>query len=83
MKIPNYLTTSLAFVGAVSLIIMACSTNSATDSSTNVNSTNSLGKYQLSADGSLHVLDTETGIVKTYGWSGNNSYIYQCTTKTQ
>ena len=80
MKYPNYLISSLAVVGAFSLIIMACSA----DSSNSTNGVNSLGKYQLSTDGNIHVIDTETGVVKTYKYSNStNNYVYQCTTSTQ
>ncbi len=90
MKIPNYLMTSLAFVGAISLIVMACSADNS-NSSTNNNSANAVGKYQISADAStgFHVIDTETGIVKTYKFkwinSANNTYeyVYNSTTVTQ
>jgi len=59
----NYLMSSLAIVGAISLIIMACSA----DNSKNSNSTNAVGKYQIAARGNfIDVLDTETGVVKTY-----------------
>ena len=92
MKIPNYLMTSLAFVGAISLIIKACSTNSATDTAANTTTvtTPTIGKYQLSAnDTKLHVLDTETGIIKTYAfkWINSNNdtyeYVYKTTTATK
>ena len=65
MKFPNYLISSLAIAGAFSLIIMACSA----DNSSSANSVNSVGKYQVTGDGAtsfFHVIDTETGIVKTY-----------------
>ncbi len=81
MKFPNYLISSLAIVGAFSLIIMACSADSS-NSSNSTNGVNSLGKYQLSVDGNIHVIDTETGVVKTYVYS-NNNYVYLCTTSTQ
>jgi uncharacterized protein involved in high-affinity Fe2+ transport len=91
MKIPNYLMTSLAFVGAISLIIMACSADNS-NSAANNNSANAIGKYQISGDastGGFHVVDTETGIVKSYKFkwtnSANNSYeyVYNSTTVTQ
>ncbi len=67
MKIPHYLMTSLAFVGAISIIIMACSADNS-NSGANNNSANAIGKYQISDanTGGFHVVDTETGIVKTY-----------------
>jgi hypothetical protein len=84
MKIPNYLMTSLAFVGAISLIIMACS---ADNSNTNTASTTStVGKYQISGSGgtSFFVIDTETGIVKEYGREvTGTTYVLRSTTQTQ
>jgi hypothetical protein len=84
MKIPNYLMTSLAFVGAISLIIMACS---ADNSNTNTASTTSaVGKYQISAGAGtiFFVMDTETGIVKEYIRGGSElTYGLRSTTQTQ
>jgi hypothetical protein len=62
----NYLMSSLAIVGAISLIIMACSADNSKNSNS-TNSTNAVGKYQIAARGNfIDVLDTETGVVKTY-----------------
>jgi hypothetical protein len=86
MKIPHYLMTSLAFVGAISLIIMACS---ADNSNTNTASTTSaVGKYQISGNGTVfYVIDTETGVVKEYSrdlLGGTFSpYTLKTTTQTQ
>jgi hypothetical protein len=92
MKIPNYLMTSLAFVGAVSLIIMACSADNS-NSDANNNSANAVGKYQISGDANsgFHVMDTETGIVKSYrinyvnitNPTGDYTFILETTTVTQ
>ena len=86
MKFPNYLISSLAIVGACSLIIMACSA----DNSSSANSVNSVGKYQISSTGSgtgFSVIDTETGVVKSYGYGaaggGGNSFNLYATTITQ
>ena len=69
----NYLLHSLAIVGAISLIIMACSADNSTNTNT-PNNTNALGKYQIAAQsGFFHVLDTETGVVKTYKPDDSNS----------
>jgi hypothetical protein len=74
MKIPNYLMTSLAFVGAVSLIIMACSTDTASNSATGT--TSLTGKYQISSCSYrdwyryFDILDTQTGVVKHYSVQG-------------
>lgn len=69
MKFPNYIINSLATIGVISLIIMACSADS--DNSTinnNTGSVNSIGKYQITDSGntSFFVVDTETGVVKWY-----------------
>ena len=73
MKFPNYLINSLATIGVISLIIMACSAdsdNSTIDNSTidnNTGSANSIGKYQITDSGNhFFVMETETGIVKQY-----------------
>ena len=81
MKIPNYLLTSLAFVGACSLIIMACSA----DNSNSTSNVNSVGKYQISAGGDdrFNVIDTETGVVKTYIQSSAGTFTLSTTTVTQ
>jgi uncharacterized membrane protein YraQ (UPF0718 family) len=81
MKIPNYLLTSLAFVGACSLIIMACSA----DNSNSTSNVNSVGKYQIAGAANLatfHVIDTETGVVKTYV-KNSTTYVLDNTTITQ
>jgi hypothetical protein len=85
MKIPNYLTNSFAIVGVISLIIMACSA----DNSTNTNSVNAAGKYQITSSpstnyGKFHVIDTETGVVKTFETnSAAGNYVLLSTTVTQ
>ena len=83
MKFPNYLISSLAVVGAFSLIIMACSA----DDANSVNATNSVGKYQISTTstaGGFFVIDTETGVVKTFKQNtSGGDYILTNTTITQ
>ncbi len=84
MKFPNYLISSLAIVGTFSLIIMACSA----DNANSANSVNSVGKYQITGDSygnasTFHVIDTETGIVKTYRNNGTNNYTLTSTTNAQ
>lgn len=75
----NYLMTSFAIVGAISLIIMACSAENSINSSASA-----VGKYQISSStSSFHVLDTETGVVKTYFQGSNQNYVLYCTTVTQ
>lgn len=83
MKFPNYLISSLAVVGAFSLIIMACSA----DDANSVNATNSVGKYQISTTstaGGFFVIDTETGVVKTFKGTSysDGSYNYNLTNTT-
>ncbi len=90
----NYLLHSLAIVGAISLIIMACSADNSTNSNNNnsPNATNALGRYQVSTDSYLgssggwrymSVIDTETGVVKTYRALSSNDYTLITTTTTQ
>ena len=83
MKFPNYLVSSLAFVGAFSLIFIACSA----DNSNSTNNVNTVGKYQISTTstaGGFFVIDTETGVVKTFRQSSSDSaYILTNTTITQ
>jgi len=87
MKNQNYLMTGLAIVGAISLFIMACSA-AETNNSNNNNSATGIGKYQITdtgntASGAFHVIDTETGIVKTFSPSGGMGYQLSNTTITQ
>lgn len=86
MKFPNYLIVSLAIVGAFSLVIMACSADS-NNNANNVNNVNTAGKYQISTTsnaGGFFVLDTETGLVKTFQQPcGNCPYVLTNTTITQ
>jgi hypothetical protein len=83
MKFPNYLISSLAIVGAFSLIIMACSA----DNSNSTNTVNTVGKYQISPTSNasgFFVIDTETGVVKTFTKNTFNSpYVLTETTITQ
>jgi hypothetical protein len=88
MKNQNYLKTGLVIVGAISLIIMMCSAKGSNNSNTN-NSSSGIGKYQItdrgsSTYGSFHILDTETGVVKTYSkLTQNSNYVLINTTITQ
>ncbi len=86
----NYLIKSLAVVGTISLIIMACSAdeaNNSNDTNSTAN-TNAVGKYQICGTGTalLNVINTETGVVKTYLYSGtatSGTYTLTATTNTQ
>lgn len=86
MKFPNYLISSLAVVGAFSLIIMACS---ADNSNTSNSVVSTIGNYQITANpnsgyGSFHVIDTQTGVVKTYErTTATGSFVLKTTTITQ
>ncbi|MFY8213351.1 MAG: hypothetical protein ACOVKJ_02735 [Flavobacterium sp.] len=88
----NYVLHSLAIVGAISLIIMACSADNSNNTNT-PNNTNALGKYQISTDSwastsnniyrYMSVIDTETGVVKTYQSVNSSNYTLIKTTSTQ
>lgn len=85
MKFPNYLISSLAVVGAFSLIIMACSA----DNSNSTNNVNSVGRYQITALNGpsttpyiFYVIDTETGVVKTFKTYSQSSDVYNLTSTT-
>lgn len=91
----NYLMSSLAIVGAVSLIIMACSADNANNTNSTA-STNAVGKYQISSYSTLtatgdayvkryfDVINTETGEVKSYCKTATSSnYLLINTTVTQ
>lgn len=70
LNMQNYLIKSLAVVGTISLIIMACSADEAKNSNdtNSTANTNAIGKYQIttSSPANFHVLNTETGVVKSY-----------------
>lgn len=85
MKFPNYLISSLAIVGVCSLIIMACSA----DNSNSTNNVNSVGRYQITALNGpsttpyiFYVIDTETGVVKTFKTYSQSSDVYNLTSTT-
>ena len=86
MKIPTYLTNSLAIVGVISFVIMACSADDASNSTIS----NETGRYQITtgshaASRTFHVIDTQTGVVKSFGEDGAQpgTYVLQTTTITQ
>jgi hypothetical protein len=101
MKFPNYLTSTLAVVGAFSLIIMACSADSSKSATPTASTppttvtTSTIGKYQISGTAVPYgttgiirryfdVIDTETGIVKSYYCDPNTGqYTLINTTVTQ
>ena len=68
-----------AVVGFGTFILLACSVDEIADSMNNNNNTeivsNNYGKYQITGTGNylyFHVLNTETGEVKTYKTSAAN-----------
>ena len=85
-----------AVVGFGTFILLACSVDDVADSMDNNNNSeivsNNYGKYQITGTGNqfvFHVLDTETGVVKTYtaeasaNWiTGGSSYELLYTTQT-
>jgi hypothetical protein len=89
MKITDYLKTSLAIVGGISLFIMACSADDSNNSENNTITATGIGKYQISSIGSstygnFHVIDTETGIVKTFERpNATGNFVLTKTTVTQ
>ena len=71
----KFLINTFALIGFVTFILLACSVDEIADSSDNNNNnseivSNDYGKYQISSDGMaigvFHVLDTETGEVRTF-----------------
>ena len=66
---------SLSIIGGISLIILMCSAIKSND--------NAIGKYQVSSyQNGFLVIDTETGIVKTFtGGSIAHSYNHSTDTK--
>jgi uncharacterized protein involved in high-affinity Fe2+ transport len=89
MKITDYLKTSLAIVGGISLFILACSADDSDNSENNPNMATGIGKYQItdigqSTYGDFHVIDTETGIVKTFERpTATGNFVLTKTTITQ
>jgi hypothetical protein len=89
MKNQNYLMTGLAIVGAISLFILACAAADESNDSNNNNSATGIGKYQItdigqSTYGNFHVIDTETGVVKTFQRdTPNGDFTLRKTTITQ
>ena len=89
MKNQNYLMTGLAIVGAISLFILACAAAEESNDSNNNNSALGIGRYQITdysqTVGGFHVIDTETGVVKSYYRSSalGAPFILHYTTITQ
>ena len=81
MKFPNFLIHTFAAVGVISLIFWSCAAADS-DNIDNIDNppqiTSSVGKYQLSnLQGSgIGVLNTETGVLKSYYMSEQDWYEY-------
>ena len=94
----SILLNIFAVIGFGTFIFLACSVDDIDSTENNNNNseivTNNYGKYQMAGTGSnnsFHVLDTETGVVKTYyapnaggsQWvAGNSQYQLLYTTDT-
>tara|TARA_R100000773_G_C4214350_1_gene113304 strand:+ start:1195 stop:1479 length:285 start_codon:yes stop_codon:yes gene_type:complete len=75
MKFPKYLRNVFAGLGVLSLIFYTCASESTSDdNSSNLPPQLTGGTYQVmswgSNNGSIVVLNTETGVMKTYVASG-------------
>ena len=75
MKFLNDFKNVFAIVGVVSIIFWTCASESTSDT-TNVNPPQLTGgTYQVSKSGNtMVILNTETGVLKTYTWSTNTNY---------
>ena len=79
MKLPNFLIHTFAAVGVISLIFWSCAAADS-DNIDNIDNppqiSSSVGKYQVSNfnTSSMVILNTETGVSKSYFTSGNNWY---------
>ena len=73
MRYPKFLLNAFATLGVFAFIFLACSVSA--DNSADENNPpiqNSIGKYQISrSEYRFSVIDTETGIVKSYLLSDN------------
>ena len=79
MKLPNFLIHTFAAVGVISLIFWSCAAADS-DNIDNIDNppqvTSSVGKYQVAGldDYGIVVLNTETGVLKTYIKSTYTNY---------
>ena len=75
MKFPNYLKNAFAGLGILSLIFYTCAAADEIASDNNDNNPPSMssGVYQVetTANNNIVVLNTETGVIKTYYSSGS------------
>jgi len=75
----NQLINLFALIGFVTFIVLACSVASDDDEPINPNpqttDTNDYGKYQVSdiSSSNIVVLNTETGVMKSYVYSGGSN----------
>ncbi|MDB2493192.1 hypothetical protein N9X15_03445 [Flavobacteriaceae bacterium] len=73
MKLPNFLIHTFAAVGVISLIFWSCAAADSDNIDNPPQVTSSVGKYQVAGvDGKMVVLNTESGVLKTYYSSANN-----------
>ena len=81
MKLPNFLIHTFAAVGVISLIFWSCAAADS-DNIDNIDNppqiSSSVGKYQVSNIGNyaMVILNTETGVLKSYYLSGDDWYDY-------
>ena len=81
MKLPNFLIHTFAAVGVISLIFWSCAAADS-DNIDNIDNppqiSSSVGKYQVSnlANLSMVILNTETGVLKSYYMSEQDWYEY-------
>ena len=75
MKLPNFLIHTFAAVGVISLIFWSCAAADSDNIDNPPQITSSVGKYQVT--GTSHqivVLNTETGVLKSYYINVNANY---------
>ena len=75
MKLPNFLIHTFAAVGVISLIFWSCAAADSDNIDNPPQITSSVGKYQVTGtSGQIVVLNTETGVLKTYYINVNANY---------
>ena len=91
MRYPKYLINAFAILGVASFIFLACSASETAmdnedpienggdnDGNNNPPIQNNNGKYQVSLGGpggDIVILNTETGVLKTYYYDGNGDWV--------
>ncbi len=87
MKFLNDFKNIFAIVGVVSIIFWTCASDSVSNESNDDSSlppqiTEGYGKYQVSMDSNgnrMVIINTETGVLKSYARSNNSSTTYEWT----